>query len=146
MNILSLHKDILILIALELEYYDIINLCKSHVKFNEKIYKQDNDFWRNKLLKDFGHNKEHFSNLFLLENEDVSNKYIYKLIYSLNVIKKVFKMKETIYDIYQMKKIYLHNNEIKEIPKEIGQLKNLKYLWLHNNKIKNIPLKITHFF
>ena len=39
--------------------------------------------------------------------------------------------------------IYLHNNQIKEIPKEIGNLTKLLILDLSDNQIKEIPKDIT---
>ena len=38
--------------------------------------------------------------------------------------------------------LYLYENQIKEIPKEIGQLVNLRMLYLHTNQIKEIPKEI----
>lgn len=45
-------KDISALLALELNYPDIINLCTTHRKFNREICENES-FWRNKLNNDF---------------------------------------------------------------------------------------------
>ena len=45
-------------------------------------------------------------------------------------------------DNFTIYKNYGANNQIKEIPKEIGQLHNLQYLDLDNNQIKEIPKEI----
>ena len=36
----------------------------------------------------------------------------------------------------------MYNNQLKEIPEEIGSLINLKELYLHNNQLKEIPKEI----
>jgi hypothetical protein len=52
MNLFS-HKDILLLIALELNLKDLFNFCQTCKIINEKIYK-NKTFWFNKLEKDYG--------------------------------------------------------------------------------------------
>ena len=52
MNILNLNKDLLGLIALELNYPDIIRLCQTNSRFNHIVCKSDT-FWRNKAIKDY---------------------------------------------------------------------------------------------
>jgi len=68
---------------------------------------------------------------------------------SIEKIKFVFKLTDIIEEINSLQKLYLNNNKIKEIPKEIGSsfgawceaptLINLRILYLDNNKIKEIP-------
>ena len=36
------------------------------------------------------------------------------------------------------------HNQIKELPAEIGQLKNIEYIHLGNNKLKSLPRQITN--
>ena len=49
-----------------------------------------------------------------------------------------------IFELEQLEKLDLRNNNIKEIPKEISQLKNLKYLDLiENQKLTKIPREIS---
>lgn len=36
----------------------------------------------------------------------------------------------------------LNNNELQDLPKELGELKELKYLELGNNNLKNLPLEM----
>ena len=49
-----------------------------------------------------------------------------------------------VFELTQLKKIYLYNNEITEIPKEISKLVNLESLWLGNNKLTELPKEITN--
>jgi len=60
----TLPKDILVLLALELDFNDFINLSQTSSKINEKICR-NRYFWINKLMKDYG----------ILENE-AKNKYL----------------------------------------------------------------------
>jgi len=58
---------------------------------------------------------------------------------SIEKIKFVFKLTDSIEEINSLQKLSLNNNKIKEIPKGIGNLINLKELYLNNNEIKEIP-------
>jgi len=53
MDLSHLPKDVLMLLALEMDIEYVINLCQSSSLFNNKICK-DNHFWLNKLFKEFG--------------------------------------------------------------------------------------------
>lgn len=48
----TLSKDVLVLLAMELDYFTILKFCSASKKINMYVYK-NNDFWRNKLAKDF---------------------------------------------------------------------------------------------
>lgn len=48
----SLPRDVLVYLALELDLLDIVNLCKSNKKIDEKICK-NHHFWRNKINRDY---------------------------------------------------------------------------------------------
>jgi len=61
---------------------------------------------------------------------------------SIEKIKFVFKLTDSIEEINSLQLLYLYKNKIKEIPKEIGNLINLNYLDLSDNKIKEIPKEI----
>lgn len=45
-------KDILVLIALELDLPNLVNLCRSHKEINRKVCQND-AFWIQKLQRDF---------------------------------------------------------------------------------------------
>ena len=50
----KLPKDILLKTALDLDLPDILSLCKSDEKINEKLCESENNlFWIEKLQKDF---------------------------------------------------------------------------------------------
>ena len=73
---------------------------------------------------------------------------------SIEKIKFVFKLTDSIEEINSLKTLSLNNNKIKEILKEIGSslgawceaptLINLQYLSLGNNEIKEIPKEIRN--
>src|SRR3989304_1100792 len=65
------------------------------------------------------------------------------LVKDLNELKKIDRLKDkTIVEIYNLQTLYLNDNEIKEIPPEIGSLTNLQILYFSYNKIKEIPSEI----
>ena len=47
----------------------------------------------------------------------------------MKVLKKKLNLKENIYDLYNLKRLSLHKDRLKEIPKEIGNLQNLQRLY-----------------
>jgi hypothetical protein len=61
----NLGKDVLILLAMELNYGDILKFCTSSNKINNIVCK-NNHFWRNKLYKDYP--SYTFSKNYTLEN------------------------------------------------------------------------------
>ena len=62
--------------------------------------------------------------------------------YQIKKIIKTFNLNLDVEEMYDRKKLYLNDNQIKEIPKEIGNLINLQHLFLSNNQIKEIPKEI----
>ena len=70
----NLHKDVLIMLALDLELTDLFNLCQTNKRFNTILCKNDN-FWKQKYILLFGleyyqsqkiknHKKEYLNLLF----------------------------------------------------------------------------------
>mgnify|MGYP003649446826 FL=1 len=49
----NLHKDVLIMLALDLELTDLFNLCQTNKRFNTILCKNDN-FWKQKYILLFG--------------------------------------------------------------------------------------------
>ena len=48
-----------------------------------------------------------------------------------------------IINLYKDKKeLYLHDNKLKKIPKELGKLTNLEYLFLNGNHLEEIPKEL----
>ena len=52
MSILNLPKDVMALLALELNLPEILNFCVSNKKFNSAVCEKES-FWYNKLVRDF---------------------------------------------------------------------------------------------
>ena len=48
----TLGRDVLVLLAIELDYSDILKFCNSSNRINNLVCK-NNDFWRNKLYRDY---------------------------------------------------------------------------------------------
>jgi hypothetical protein len=74
----NLNKDVLILLALELDYMDIFKFCDTSSKINNIVCK-NNNFWRNKLYKDY-------PNYDFQQKHNAEN---YKKIYQQMVIEKL---------------------------------------------------------
>src|SRR5438132_155487 len=82
--------------------------------------------------------------------DSIRKKYMpdMSLIYFFNLIKidlnynKIKEIPKSIGDLVNLQKIDLSYNQIKKIPESIGQLNNLQILKLSNNKIKEIPESI----
>ncbi len=128
-----LNRDELILIAMNLDYPEILSLCNSHPRNNQAICRNDT-FWFNKLRRDFP-NYQAF-------NIDGTHRDIYKKIYGISDIKRKWRLDGSLLDIYNTQKLYLSRNQIREIPETIGNLSNLRGLWLDNNQISIIPESI----
>ena len=75
-------------------------------------------------------------------------KEILSLVYSLAVIKKLLKdinhqdKDLSLVGISHLRELFLHSSQIKEIPKELGNLINIRYLSLSRNQIKEIPKEL----
>ena len=52
----------------------------------------------------------------------------YIKLYQLQKLKEKLNLKYNLLDLYNLKKLYLNDNKIKEILKEIGQLQKLQAL------------------
>lgn len=143
------HRDILFLLALELDVPDLLNLCKTYVRVDELICNRK-DIWIRKLkpfysdVKDISVDVKTFTDI--LPNKNMKD--IYSLMYSLNVIKQFLnnvKSKDknkSLIEIYNLQKLSLENNQIREIPKELGNLINLQDLDLTKNQIQEIPKEL----
>ena len=70
-------KDVLVLLALELDYPDILNYCKSDERVNEKICR-NREFWRSKLIRDFPNVDYNKSRL--------TPGQLYRKVYSINKV------------------------------------------------------------
>ena len=58
--------------------------------------------------------------------------------------KQIKEIPKEIGQLINLQKLRLEHNQINEIPKEIGQLINLQYLNLHRNQINEIPQEIIN--
>ena len=109
----KLNKDELFTLALHLDLPSLLSFCSSNKYVHTSVCKRD-DIWIYKLKKDF----PDYKNLKI----EKSFKDLYQLLYSLLQLKNKLKRTETIYELYELKKLSLSNNKLTEIPKEIGAL------------------------
>ena len=144
----KLPKDALFSLALELNLPDLLSFCTSSKRINDLICRK-NDIWIAKLNMEY----PNYNPMFRKDTP----RQTYTLLYDLTNLKNKLGLEESIQEIYQMKRLYLGDNQIKEIPKEIGpltynqikeipkeltQLHNLQELYLNENQIKEIPKEI----
>src|SRR5581483_2018560 len=140
-----LDQNVLFQIGIELDLPDLLGLCQSNKEINRKLCKQD-DIWNYRLKKDFND---------YLDFTDIDSQYpifqeiyqrnkreYYTLLYKLNRIKTAWNLKYNLYELYNLPKLYLDENKIESIPKEVGMLHNLQRLYLSGNQIESIPKEI----
>jgi len=116
-----------------LKYFNLKELIKIQL-INKKFYDLV-DF--NYLLKIDFPNRDFINNNKQINEFD--NKQIYKICY---ILKKFTKLE--IQYLINIQRLYLQNNQIKEIPSEIKYLTNLQGLYLDNNQITEIPSEIKY--
>ena len=136
----TLPKDMLYQIAKDMKIRDFIHLCIANKRVNEKICK-NNDVWRYRLDKEF----PNWGN-FNLDKLPIDS---YVFLYQLKILKKKLNLQENIYELYIKKRfelLYLSDNKLTTIPKEIGNLSNLQELYLRNNRLETIPKEIGNLF
>lgn len=141
-------KDILFKIAITLDLPTLLAFCESDEKINNKLCQNDN-IWNYLLNRDFPDYKKYnetydernIYNIFR-EKFDQSKQKYYIFLNNLNNIKKNFKLKISLYDLFNTEILILYGARIEEIPKEIRELINLKELYLYGNNIKTIPKEI----
>lgn len=161
MNILDLHKDILLNeIIINLDISDIIRLCQSN-KTLQQLYQDlihNNNYWNGLIIKSFptyiiDENKSHFK--------------LFKRLTQLFTLLQMFKIR-TIDELLPREELQLclklctmermlanqelgrnddnymdHVKNMTKIPGGIFKLKNLKRLGFDNSSIDNISVKIT---
>ncbi len=111
-----LNKDELFLLAIQLDLPDLLNFCNTNTK--TRLF-CENTFWKYKLKTDFPDvNIEKFKK----SDEILTDGIIYQLLVNLqnlskmDLISNVYnKLKENLYDLYQIKKLDLNGTEINSI-------------------------------
>lgn len=123
-----LYLDLIILICQYMDDYNYYFLNKSFFELFNKMEK--GIYWKQKYDNFFKNiNKE-----YLILKGDYNWKREYIRIMRFNYWSK----------LENKSYLFLPNSEIREIPKEIGNLINLKSLNLCNNKIREIPREISN--
>ena len=159
-------KDILGVIALDLNYYDILSLCSSHSRFNNRIC-QNNAFWYNKIKRDFpkeineiDKNKNNYREIY----EDLKSKFPvilkdeYKSFFLNNLkgianINRIFlvdAIRPYIHDgiiswdvLIKLFFIYLRKFEVDNLRKEFPSLLDSRYDNLRKEDLRKLAIKIT---
>ena len=128
----SLNKDVLFNIATMLDLDNLLSFCSSSDKINRLVC-QGEAIWNFKLTKEFPDYKAHINQ---------KGRKAYELLIGLDKLKKEFKYKESIYELYRETKLNLSYKELTILPPEIGNLSQLRELSLSNNKIEILPPEI----
>lgn len=81
-----------------------------------------------KFLKRFSHSISRLNNLEVLKIERTS----------------ISELGDGVVELSNLKELHIiNNNELAEIPANLGNLKNLEYLYIYNNRIKSLPQTIA---
>jgi len=104
------------LLALELNLPNLSSFYSTRPRI-DRLVCQQNDIWIAKLNMEF-------PNYNSMSRKDTPRE-TYTLLYNLINLNNKLGLKESIEELYQMEELNLNNNQIKEIPKEIGQLHNI---------------------
>ena len=128
---MELNRDELLLICEKLNPRDVIRFCLSCKKVFNKIYSEA-----------FTRGMAKYENYEWIEGAERNERYVYNLLYNVSVLKKKLKLKETEYEILQMKILPAGYKGLTEIPKEIFYLKNVENIDLSCNCIVDIPKNI----
>src|SRR3972149_3957283 len=114
-----MNKDIIFNIYMFLDTKSICNCFQSNKLFHEV---HNNDYlWKLKFNIDFHKNIDEYKKLFGLNNKETYIKY-----YMINNLIIKLKLTYSISELYNVKELFLPDNQITEIPKEIGMLTNLQ--------------------
>ena len=122
----ELSRDALFSIAVMLDLPDLLSFCKSSDRINDLICKKK-DIWYRKLRDDFSYN----------QTVDDPREY-----YEGLWLKDKLNFKGTVEELLSASHLNLVYHELKELPKEIGNLKNLKTLILRYNQLTKLPKEI----
>ena len=129
----KLGKDELFTLAINLDLPNLLKFCAINKKINEKICMRD-EIWNYKLETEFPDYKRLTSQ---------KGKQTYQFLYALLQLKQKLKIKESIYDLYNLKELNLSSKKLTELPKEIGLLDKLEILYVQNNQLTKIPKEIS---
>ena len=124
----TLYDDVLCHIFEYVEIDDTHNVRLISKQFDYIV--NDNLLWKCYYNRDY---RVKHVNLNIL-----SKKEAYKKCHEICILKQKLKMDESIFDMMNLQELYLSENQIKEIAKEIGLLINLQKLYLYKNQIKEI--------
>jgi len=124
-----MNKDVLFIISKKLSLNDLI----SFTQINKKTYVRT-EIWLHKLITEYPNWKD-----FKFEK---TLKEAYVTLYQLEKLKEKLNLNYSLLKFHNLQSLYLEYNQIKEIPKEIGQLNNLQYLSLSYNQIEEIHEEI----
>lgn len=125
---------------LTLYYLDDTTLSKA-CQVNKRFYQRVcNSIWLGRLKNNYPRVIEMFPPVI----QHVTYRQQYLLLQSLNKLKQILSPLKglTLLEIYQLTGLDLSNNQLTELPGEIGHLTNLEYLNLSKNKLINLPEEI----
>src|SRR5581483_9974889 len=132
-----LDRHLLFQIAKKLSLTDLLNFCSCNKEINRKLECSIWDYLITLSLFDSSMVSADYGNI-----EISSKKQYYILLFNLNQIKKKFRLKETLHEIYIKKELPSRRYVLTKFPKEICRLQYLQSLNLYIHQIKKIPKEI----
>ena len=116
---------------------DLFNCSLVNKQFNS-IFNNDM-LWKNIVIKKY---IDVNINEIQKQYNIIKLKYVYRIIKDLLYLNNTLNFNETIESLINLQVLDLQNNQLKEIPNEIGSLIDLQTLFLDNNQLKEIPKEI----
>ena len=125
--------DVLFRLALELDLPELLLFCRSSKRINENVCRR-NHIWNYKLNTEFSQqDREYFK-------RGRTPRQAYTLLYQLTQLQhKLPVLKNSLIDLYNLKKLDLFCNRLTSVPPELGRLSNLQLLSLYNNQLTTVP-------
>ena len=131
-------------VVMKMDDRELVNLCRSS-KEMETFCNTRYWFWRDRIVAQFGLDPSDPTIQQMLQNNGDNWFRVYFLLIKLNKLKQKLSPHLDQYNLsglYNLQELYLSNNQLTELPREIGNLTNLQSLYTNDNRLTEVPTDI----